>query len=128
MASMADGPVGVTYTVPATNAQEATENAWRAAEAKGRELGRTLHAEQVEAGTWDVTLQDNGKAGAGIPFPAAGLVERMLGWVAISRNLTPGTDAQQTAESASMLLEEAAARIRVLSRALLNMGDVPDES
>jgi hypothetical protein len=67
MASMQEGRVGRSFEVPGTNEGEATENAWRAAEALGLELGVTLFAEQIEAGKWEVVLEDNGVAGSGIP-------------------------------------------------------------
>lgn len=68
MASMTDGtvPVGHSFEVYAANEGEATEQAWRAAEAAGLELGRTLYIEQIEAGRWEVVLEDNGPAGSGI--------------------------------------------------------------
>jgi hypothetical protein len=117
MASMTDGtlPVGKTYTVVAANSGDATEQAWRAAEAAGRELGVTLHTEQVEAGKWDVTLQDNGPAGAGIP-PKAPLTEEIGNHIQNLARL-----GLQSTPTSVVLLKEARNRIEALEATIQNM-------
>lgn len=54
---MIDGvPVGRSFEVPGADLEQATANAWRAAEAAGVEYGRSLYSEQLSAGVWEVVL------------------------------------------------------------------------
>lgn len=59
MASMQDGtPVGLSFEVYAADEPNAIHSAYESAKIAGQSVSETLYVEQLEAGKWEVVLQE----------------------------------------------------------------------
>lgn len=92
-------PMGKTFTVKGADEGAARANALTAAYATGYRTRDVLHVEQVEAGTWDVTVSYDIPAGLRAVPMSQDQIDIVFSWVAVQAasigiysGITPGPD------------------------------------